>query len=166
MKNLVSLFLLSVLFVGCGSSSMDVSTKESKSPSETVYKESKMMKYKVVAQGEVPRDQELYIDGKEQVVVFHSDSKDDMKKFSELFQKLEGKGSPDFDGNVVVVMRGTKSTTGYGIELESVKIDGRYTDVKLKFNKPNGIAGTALTNPYIVVYIPNDHRDVRVSTVD
>ncbi len=164
MKYLVTIFLLGLLVSGCSSNTMNVNGKDTKNSSTTVYKENSMVKYEVVAKGDVPRDQVLYLDGKEQILVFHSDDANDVKRFNELFQKLEGKDAPQFDGNMVVAMRGTKNTTGFGIDVVSVEIDGRYTDVKLKFNKPNGIAGTAMTNPYIVIYIPNDHREVRVST--
>ncbi len=61
----------------------------------------------------------------------------------------------DFTKNqVVALFMGQKNTGGYSIGIESLKINGTTSEIKIKETKPDGgIVTTALTNPYCIAVI-------------
>lgn len=132
--------------------------------SSTIGKEVKGMEnaYSVIKTSKYPVDPIEYHDGEKAFLVYHSDTSSDVSAFSEEYQKLTGDDAPAFEGNMIIAKSGTKSTGGYGISIESVVDAERYTEVTLLLERPGAgcLTTMALTNPYIVAALPNDHKDV------
>ena len=78
-------------------------------------------------------------------------------------------GEIDFDANdLVIVAWGEKPTGGFGINIESIQLQGGELAVTGKASTPPADAATtqALTYPYSAVLIPNTSADLIVTYID
>jgi len=151
-KSILFILLGLLIFSGCTSST-------------TVQKETKNTTtlFNIIKTSQVPADYLEYSEGKKEFLVYHSDTQSDIELFEAEYEKLTNEVAPKFQGNMIIAKSGTKPSTGYSISVESIKDNGRFTEVTL-FSKSPGkgcMAGMALTNPYIIVEIPNDYKDVK-----
>ena len=165
MRKWLSLVILATLISGCNSNVQE-SVKSGESNQEIVIRGESAMNtidYKIIKKSSTPRDQEEYMDGKKANLVFHSDDANEVKAFKVEFEKLTGEESPEFSGVMLISKMGTKSTGGYSIEVKSIVESDRYMEVTLQNNKPNGLATMSFTNPFIIVNIPNTHKDLQIT---
>lgn len=163
MKNWLTLFLLSFLFVGCSSSIQTNNIQNDSVAEEILQRGSSSMQddatYMVLHSGQYPRESEDIKETK----VFHSDDSTALVEFREMYTAMTGDEAPIVDGTVIIAKMGIQNTGGYSIELESVKDSGRYMDVILSYNAPTSqLVTMALTNPYIIIYLPNNHKEINV----
>jgi len=100
--------------------------------------------------------------GAKKTTIYHSDVASDVEAFKVAYIALTNKVAPSFDGTIVIAQMGEKSTGGYNIEVESVKDTGRFMEVTFNSTSPEGLATMALTNPFVVIYLPNNHKDVKI----
>jgi hypothetical protein len=97
---------------------------------------------------------------------------DEVKAFELEYKRLRGEDAPKFEGNMVVAKSGEKRNGGYKISITNVADAGRYTEVTILLENPGKgcMATMALTNPYVIAELPDDHKDVkfveRVITLD
>jgi len=162
---LMFIFVITV-FSGCNSNVQD-SLKSVKAGDEYLIKLDENMKeieYKVIKNAQVPYDQEEYQYGKKESLVYYSDSQKDLSAFRSEYKKLTGEDAPQFDGTMVILKMGTRSTGGYEIKIDKVLNSDRYILLQAHFIKPpkGSIVTMSLTNPYKIVYIPHSHKEVKV----
>ncbi len=165
MKKWLSLVILVALFSGCNSSVQN--SIENSSSDNVIYKGEKSMKsisYKVVKSSSTPYDQDEYMNGKAKNLIFHSDDNKEVEAFMSEYSKFTGKEAPTFDGVMIISTMGTKNTGGYSIGVDSVVDSGRYIDLTLQKSTPKegAIVTQAFTNPYIIIHIPNTHKDINI----
>jgi hypothetical protein len=166
MKKWLVLIALTVLFSGCSSSVQD-NINDGDETQEVVVKGNKQMSdssYKIIKQAVIPKEYIEYMDGKKETLIYHSDDASEVEKFKIEYEKLTGESAPDIDGSIVIAKMGSKSTGGYSLELLSVEEDVRYTNVTIAYNSPKkgSLVTTAYTNPYIIIYLPNNHKDIKI----
>jgi hypothetical protein len=159
------IFVITV-FSGCNSNVQD-RLKSVKNGDEYLIKLDENMKevdYKVIKSAQVPYDQEEYQYGKKESVVYYSDNQKDLSKFKIEYKKLTGEDAPEFDGTMIILKMGAKSTGGYEIKIDKVLNSDRYILLQANFiNPPKGSLVTmSLTNPYKIIYIPHSHKEVKV----
>ena len=167
MKALSFFFFLVVMFSGC-SSNVQSSIDSSKSSEGYLVKLDENMQkigYKVIKSAQVPYDQKEYQDGKKESLIFYSDNSKDISSFEKEYRTLTGEEAPKFDGTMVVLKMGTKSTGGYDIKINKIANTQRYVLLEASFtNPPKGsIVTMAYTNPYKIIYIPNSHKEVKLN---
>jgi len=145
------LFLLSalMLFSGCTSSITD-NKKE---------RDMKDANHYIIKTSQYPQTTQ----GTKEFKVYHSDIKTDVEAFKKEYLKLTAEKAPSFDGNMVIAKSGEKRNGGYKISVTEVKDAERYTEVSLLLESPGKgcISTMAITNPYVVAFIPDDHKDVK-----
>ena len=163
MKKWLILVSLLALFSGCNSN-VSNSLNGTNSVNRGVLSEGSSMEYKIIKQADVPFDENEYMNGKEESLVFYSDKSEDVKKFNLEYKKLTGKEAPEFDGTMIVEKMGTKRSGGYAMEFAGLKDSGRYIDLTIKYIYPQkgSLVTEAFTNPYMIIYLPNNHKEVRV----
>lgn len=122
--------------------------------------------YQILKYGQVPADQAEYMHGTHACDVYHTDNAEEMAAFRELYRKLSGEEAPQVAGTVIVVRYGTQRTGGYGFKVKEIADDGSTIKVVLALQKPGDIATQALTNPYIVILLPDIYREVEVVEVE
>ena len=153
---LVSLLGL-VLFAGCTTTGSDKEVRDLQNPT-----------YNVIKTSQYPQDTK----GDKEFKNYHSDMADEVKDFGEEYKRLTGEEAPKFDGNMIIAKSGEKRNGGYKISIASVVDAVRYTEVTILLENPGKgcMATMALTNPYVIAQLPDDHKDVkfieRVITTD
>jgi len=167
MKALSFFFFLVVMFSGCSSnvqSNID-SSKSSEGYLVKLDEDMQKIGYKVIKSAQVPYDQKEYQDGKKESLIFYSDNSKDISSFEKVYRTLTGKEAPKFDGTMVVLKMGTKSTGGYDIKINKIANTQRYVVLEVSFTKPpkGSIVTMAYTNPYKIIYIPNSHKEVKLN---
>ena len=162
MKTWLTLFLLSLLFTGCNSGiQTDVDEGET-STQKLLSKGTSSMQnensFTILNSGQYP----ISTEGEKETTIYHSDVAEDVRAFEEAYIALTNEIAPSFEGTIIIAKMGQKSTGGYSIEVQSVKDTGRFSEVTLVSQSPNGLATMALTNPFVIVYLPNSHKDVTI----
>lgn len=154
MKKKSILFIFSSLLIFSGCTATTTVQKETKSTTTL---------FNIIKTSQVPTDYLEYSEGKKEFLVYHSDTPNDVKAFETEYEKLTNKTAPKFQGNMIIAKSGTKSSGGYSISIESVKDSGRFTEVTLLSKSPGRgcFATTALENPYIIVEIPDNYKDIK-----
>ncbi len=152
MKFWLTLFLGMFFLNGCGTQAINSIDKKVFSKDD----------YNVVRSSDIPRDYIEYSEGKKEFLAFNSDNENDVLKFQQEYTRLTDESVPEFKGTMIIAKRGTQSTGGHNIAVESIANTEGYTQVNLILESPgdNCLVTTALTNPFIIVYIPNDYKDV------
>lgn len=155
-KSVLFALMSLALFTGCSSSSTTTT--------ENSDKELKSMEngYSVIKRSDYPNDMIEYGEGEKAFLVYHSDTQSDVESFISEYEKLTGDTAPEFAGNMIIAKSGTKHSGGHGIAVESVKDTGRYTEVTLNLSTPGEgcITTQALTNPYLIVALLDDYKEV------
>jgi hypothetical protein len=118
--------------------------------------------FEVIKSSKFPSDYLEYSEGKKALLVYHSDMVEDVESFGIEYELLTGAKAPSFDGNMIIAKSGTKFSGGFDISVDGIRDAGRYTEVTIKHKIPgeNCTVITALTNPYTIVLIPDDHKEV------
>ncbi len=114
--------------------------------------------YNIIKTGEY----QLEDDGKKENKVYFSDSSSDIENFKNDFRKLTDERIPEFKGSMIISKSGTKNSGGYNLSVDSIVDAGRYMVVTTILESPGKgcIVTMALTNPYIVIEIPDNHKEV------
>lgn len=160
MKTWLTLIVLSTLFTGCNSgiqtttNDNDTMTEEILSKGTSSMQEEKS--FTIINSGQYP----ISTKGEKETIIYHSDVAEDVEAFEEAYITLTNEIAPSFDGTVIIAQMGEKSTGGYSIEVESVTDAGRYMEVTLVSTSPSGLATMALTNPFVIVYLADNYKDV------
>ncbi len=120
--------------------------------------------YQILKSGIYPHDGERYLHGKQTFLTFYSDDEKDINAFEKEYTLLTGEVAPVFDGTVVIAKMGTQKNGGYGYGVKEIVEGEKYIEVRLLFKKPSldEIVTMALTNPYIVILLPKNHKEVKV----
>ncbi len=115
--------------------------------------------YKIIKTGGYTMDG----DGTKEDKVYYSDSTSDVQNFINDFKNLTDDKAPEFTGSMIISKSGTKSSGGYNMRVESVVDAGRYTVVTTLLEAPGKgcLVTLALTNPYIVIEIPDNHKEIK-----
>lgn len=162
MKTWVTLILLSILFTGCNSGVATDADETATGTKQVLSQGNQDMKadekYTILNSGQYPE----VTAGEQERHIYHSDVASDVEKFEKEYLALTDKVAPSFEGTVIIAKMGEQTTGGYTIKVESVKDAGRFTELTLVSNQPGQFATTALTNPYIIVLLPNNHKDVTI----
>ena len=147
---------LILLFAGCAPGQSDVKDENMsiRNIEEPIYQ--------ILKTAQVPVDRQEYMHGQKAYLVYHSDDGKEVEAFNAEYRKLTGEEAPLFEGTVIIAKTGTQKTGGYGYELQEISDSGRTLEVVLKLQKPGEIATMALTNPYIVILLPQIHGEVKV----
>jgi hypothetical protein len=161
MKTWLTLFLLSLLFTGCNSGVQSTLSEQDESKQQKVLSGNTMqttVNFSLIKSGQYPVDTA----GDKETLVFHSDDATEVEAFNSAYLTLTNEIAPSFKGTMILAKMGEKSSGGYSIELESVKDTGRFVEVTLVSKSPNGLATMALTNPYIIIALPENHKDIKI----
>ena len=137
------------LFSGCTSATTgEKEVREMESPT-----------YNIIKTSEYPADTR----GEKEFIVYHSDTQSDVTAFASEYEKLTREVAPEFDGNMIIAKSGEKSNGGYKISVSAVVDAGRYTEITILLEAPGKecMATMALTNPYVVIELPNDYKEVK-----
>ncbi len=119
--------------------------------------------YKTVKTSVVPVDYLEYSEGKKEFLVFYSNVDSDLEAFIREYQKLTDGEVPQFEGSMIIAKSGTKPNGGYKISIQSVKDLDSYIEVTTLFESPGDecLVTMALTNPYIIVLLEDNYKDVK-----
>ena len=151
--------LLFFLFVGCASATQ--------SGGESTMSNRNITTYQILKSGLYPHDDGRYLDAPKAFLVYYSDNAEDVAAFEEEYRLLTGEEAPAFDGSVVIAKMGTQNSGGYSYALHEVKSYESYIEVQIENRKPAADmpVTAALTNPYIIILLPENHKEVRVTEV-
>ncbi len=163
MKTWLTLFLLSLLLSGCNSGIQTSSNDNETITQEILNKGTSGMQeestYSILNSGQYP----IATEGEKETTIYHSDVAEDVVAFEEAYIILTNEVAPSFEGTIIIAQMGEKSTGGYSIEVESVTDAGRFMEVTLLSSSPSGMATMALTNPFVIVYLPNNHKEIKIT---
>ncbi len=161
MKTWLILLLLSALFTGCNSG-LQTTVNENELANERILEKgtSSMndVSFTILKKGQYPE----FTEGKQERTVYYSDNAADVEAFQEAYLHLTNTIAPEFDGTMIIAQMGQKNTGGYDITVESVKDSGRFMEVTLHETSPKGLVTMALTNPYIVINLPENHKEIKI----
>ena len=162
MKTWLTLIVLSILFTGCSNGVQTTMSEDDSIMKESFNAGTSSMKeennFIVLNSGQYPSETE----GEKVTTIYHSDVAEDVVAFEEMYMKLTDEVAPSFEGTIIIAQMGQKSTGGYSIAVESVEDTGRFMEVVLVSTSPSGLATMALTNPFVIVYLPDNHKDVTI----
>ncbi len=115
--------------------------------------------YNIIKTGEY----QLEDDGKKENKVYFSDSVSDINDFKNDFKKLTDDKAPEFTGTIIISKSGTKNSGGYTLSVDNVVDTNRHMIVTTILETPGKgcIVTMALTNPYIVIEIPDNHKEIK-----
>jgi hypothetical protein len=115
--------------------------------------------YNIIKTSQYPVDTR----GKKEFLVYHSDKQSDVEAYVVEYERLTDEVAPEFDGSMIIAKSGEKRNGGYKISVSDVLDKGRYTEVTILLESSGAECMTtmALTNPYIVLELPNNHKDVK-----
>jgi len=162
MTKWLTLVLLSSIFIGCNSG-VQTSVNNHETISQNIQNrgESTMenrQSFLVLANSSYP----VSTKGDKTRTIYRSDVASDVEAFKEAYLRLTNEIATDFQGTVIIAQMGEKRTGGYKIALESVKEVGAVTEVTFISSAPTGMATMALTNPYIIVYLPDNFKEIKI----
>ncbi len=153
MKFLFPLILIVALFFnGCG-------TYPVENNNGLIKQELSESEFLIIGGSDIPYDG---IYAKKEYMIFYSNDLEDVENFSKEYYKLTADEAPKFNGTMIIVKRGYQTTGGYGIDVENIINNSDFLQVNLIFSSPgkNCLVTEALTNPFIIIYIPNNFKDV------
>ncbi len=149
-KSILFTVLTLTLFLGCTSST-------------TTDKEIRVLEnsttYKIIKSSLYPIDTR----GEKEFLIYHSDIQSDVEAFDTEFKRLTDEETPTFEGNMIIAKSGEKTNGGYKISVADVVDAGQFTEVTILLESPGAecITTMALTNPYVVVELSDDHKEVK-----
>ncbi len=163
MQTWLTLLLLSIFFVGCNSGIQEDVKNSTDAREMFLLKGSNSMQtgmnYTILAQGDYP----AIAKNQKSIHVYYSDNEADVDAFKEAYVDLMGKEAPSFEGSAIIATMAEKKSGGYRIEVEHVEEKESSVEVDLHFKEATGLATMALTNPYLIMIIPDNHKEVLVS---
>lgn len=118
--------------------------------------------YQVIKSGTVPHDEALYTSRESAYLVFRSDRPEELEQFRTLYTKLTAEAPPHVEGTVVVAMMGERKSGGYSFRIDDIREDAERITLKIGIDRPEGLATMALTNPYVVILLPERYKEVKV----
>jgi hypothetical protein len=126
------------------------------------------VEYQILKTGQYPADEALYNEKARRLLFLRSDRPDEVAAFAHLYKALTGEDAPAFKGSVIVATAGLKTTGGYALELKQITKKEGTVEVVLKLNEPSpdALVTEALTNPYIVILLPNSFKPVKVKVIE
>ena len=156
----ILLTLVVMLFSGCTSSNPEGADNNMSSRN--------IATYQILKTGSYPHDDGRYLDAAKAFLVYYSDRAEDVAAFAKEYRLLTGEEAPAFDGTVIIARMGTQGTGGYSYTLHKVIEHTTYTEVQIENRKPapEDMVTMALTNPYIVILLPENHKEVRIKEVE
>jgi hypothetical protein len=154
------LFLLFFTFWGCAPSQ---SNKEDDNLSSR-----NIATYQILKTGQYPQDNGRYLDAPKEVLFYYSNKEEDIKAFEQEYFLLTGEEAPVFEGTALIAKMGTKNSGGYSYELVDIVPSANSIEVKILYKKPaeGEIVTMALTNPYIIILLPENYKEVIVTEVE
>ncbi len=120
------------------------------------------VEYQILKTGEYACDGGAYLDANESILVFRSDHENDIKEFNREYALLCGE-EMTFDGTVVIVRAGTKNSGGYSFEIDEIKKTDDLINISLNLVQKGSVVTLALTDPFIVLFLPQVYEDVNVT---
>jgi len=156
---MAALAVLFLIFAGC--------TSATQNRGENNMSSRNISTYQILKTGIYPQDDGRYLDAPGAFLVYYSDNAEDVAAFGKEYRLLTGEEAPAFDGTVVIAKMGTQSSGGYSYTLHEVKEDKTYIEVEIEKQKPapDALVTMALTNPYIIILLPENHKKVKVTEV-
>jgi len=166
-----------VLLTGCGAgagegSNSNTPTKTKEIKSQVIETSDRGLRnlveedksFEVVDSGKYPVDYSEFDDEEATSFVYHSDTKEDVENFAKKYKALTGKEfKGEFDGTMVIVKAGFKNDSSYDIEVTMVEKAPRYDIVDVRVTKTNSkFTSDAVSSPFIIVFIPNTHKEAKV----
>ncbi len=161
MKTWLTLLLLSFTFVGCKSGVQSTVVEQEETTQKVLSRGNSMessVNFSILKSEEYPVDTA----GEKETLVFHSDDASEVEAFNAAYLTLTNEIAPSFEGTMIIAKMGEKRSGGYSIEVQSVKDSGRFVEVTLLSKSPDGLATMALTNPFIIVSLPDNHKDIKI----
>jgi hypothetical protein len=161
MKTWLTLFLLSLLLTGCNSGlkstyMIDESTTEL--VAKGTFSMQNQPEYQILKASDYP----IMIEGEKETLIYYSDVAEDVEAFKEAYLHLTNEIAPQFEGTIIIAKMGKQRSGGYSIEVERIEDSGRFIEVTLGMHTPTGLVTMALTNPYIVLYLPKSHKEIKI----
>ena len=158
-KHIVYIMSVVALFLLTGGCAVGQTTlKENNMSNRTL----KPLRYHILRSGEVPADPDEYMHGKRAYEVYHTDDPKEMEAFVKSYRRLTGEAPPEVSGTIIVAKFGTRNTGGYGFEIRDIRDEGRVVKVVLAPQKPSGMVTQAFTNPWMVILLPDLHKEIEV----
>ena len=161
MKTWLTLLLLSLTFAGCNSGVQSTVLEQDETTQKVLSRGDNMdisVNFSILKSEQYPVDTA----GEKETLVFHSDDASEVEAFASAYLTLTNEIAPSFEGTMILAKMGEKRSGGYSIEVASVKDAGRFVEVTLVSKAPSGLATMALTNPYIFISLPNNHKDIKI----
>ncbi len=151
MKFWLPLLVVLVFISGCGTYPLNSTATDKQNLS--------LDSFSVIKSSDIPYDD---LNASKSYLVYYSDNDEDIKNFNKEYFKLTGEVAPKFEGVMVIAKQGQKNSGGYGIEVESVSESNTNTQINLILKSPgkNCLVTAALTNPFIIIYIPNNYKEI------
>ncbi len=165
-KTIITTILLTATFLltGCGvgaTTNQQVSTNSNSTELRSYVQEN--VDFKVVDSGKYPVDYSEFDDKNTTSTVYHSDVKEDKIAFAKKYKALTGKEfKKDFDGTMIVVKAGFKNDSSYSLKVTNIENAGRFNNIQVKLNKARGLTSDAVSAPYVIIFIENCHKCVKV----
>ena len=159
------------LLTGCGAGTQTKQTKQELTPSIKTEQTNQNLRnyvedsveYKVIDSGKYPAEYSEFDDEEATSLVYHSDVKEEKEAFYKKYKALTGKKfKKDFDGTMIVVKAGFKNDSSYSLEVTNVENAGRFNNIQVKVNKSRGLTSDAVSAPYVIIFIENCHKCVKV----
>jgi hypothetical protein len=161
MKTWLTLLLLSVTFIGC-KSGVQSTVLEQEQRTQNILSRGETMdtsiNYNILKSGQYPVDTA----GEKETLVFYSDDASSVEAFETAYLSLTNEIAPSFEGTMILAKMGEKNSGGYSIEVESIKDMGRLVEVTLLSKSPDGLVTMALTNPFIMISLPDNHKEIKI----
>ncbi len=161
MKTWLTLILLSLFLGGCNSG-LQTTLNDEQTSSDILTKGTASMpqqpRFEIIKSEIYPSNIEV----QKETLVFHSDDAEEVAAFEDAYLALTDEVAPTFDGTMIIATMGQQKSGGYSLEVASVEDAGRYTAVTLLSKTPTGLVTMALSNPYIIIYLPDDHKEIKI----
>ncbi len=151
------IFVATLLFIGCSSG-------DSVKKGDNMDRNIPSTVYQVIKSGNYPYDYSHLMEEVSRTLVYYSDKNSDLSDFSKEYTLLTGEKAPVFDGTMIIVNMGRHNNGGYSYDIKEIIEHEKFIEVKLLSKKPSpsSLVTMALTNPYIVIFLPNSHKEVKV----
>ena len=158
---LTATFLLTGCGAGAGTANQEISKNSNTQELRSNVIENR--DFKVVDSGKYPADYSEFDDEEATSVVYHSDVAEDKVAFAKKYKALTGKEfNKDFDGTMIVVKAGFKNDSSYSLEVANIENAGRFNNIQVKLNKTHGLTSDAISAPYVIIFIEECHKCVKV----
>ncbi len=151
------LFIAMLLLLGCSSG-------DSAKKGDNMDRNIPSTVYQIIKSGSYPYDYSHLMDQMSRTLVYYSDNSSDLSGFAKEYTLFTGEKAPVFDGTMIIVNMGKHNTGGYSYGIKEIISHEKFIEVKLLIKRPStsSLVTMALTNPYIVILLPDNHKEVKV----